>query len=117
MNLLIFVLALVLFFFYHKNKNRRNRELLSKIPTLPSVPILDHALHFVNKSPAEILEFSLKLSKDLGRIAYISILGNPQIITSDPKLSEQILSSSKFIEKSNFYDFFSNWLNTGLIFF
>lgn len=115
MNFLICSLALVFFFFYHKNKNRKNRELLSKIPTLSSVPILDHALHFVNKSPAELLEFSLKLSKDLGRIAYISILGNPQVITSDPKLSEQILSSTKFIEKSNFYDFFNKWLGTGLL--
>jgi cytochrome P450 family 4 len=89
--------------------------LLSKIPTLLSLPILDHALYFAFKSPAEILEFSLKLSRDLGRIAYISILGNPQIVTSDPKLSEIILSSTKFIEKSNFYDFFNKWLGTGLL--
>lgn len=115
MNLLIFSLFTIFIFFYHKKKNQRNLKLLSKIPTLSSVPILDHALHFVNKKPDEILEFSLKLADDLGKIAYISILGNPQIITSDPELSEKILSSTKFIEKSNFYIFFNKWLGTGLL--
>lgn len=116
MALIYFWLILTLSFLYFRIKSKRKRELISNIPSLSSLPILDHALHFKNKQPEEIVEFLFELSKKLGKVFYVSILGNVQhLIISDPKISEQILSSSKgFMEKPIFYGFIKNWLGNAL---
>lgn len=40
---------------------------------------------------------------------------HPEIMVTDPSLAEAILGSQKLIEKSDEYDFLSQWLGTGLL--
>lgn len=108
-------LSLSTYFLWDYFNSKRRRELLSKIPSPKSIPFINHTAHFVNKIPEDILKTLTKFSEELGSIWYFTIPGSTNIMVSDPKVAEVILSSQKIIEKSSDYDLIVPWLGTGLL--
>lgn len=98
---------------YHTKYNRRNK-LLAKFPAIKSYPLIGSNLSFIGKSAAGIFKTFEKATVELGpcyRFDLTPFEGN--IMTSDPKIIEGILSSQKLLDKSNQYDLVRPWLNNG----
>lgn len=106
-------LLVVVVSWYHKKYHNRNR-LLSKIPTIPSYPLIGSSLSFVGKSATKVFEVLEKASTDYGAIWRFDLSPfQSNIVVSDPKIVEGILSSQKLLEKSVEYEFVKKWLNDG----
>lgn len=56
-----------------------------------------------------------KLADEYGEVVRIWVSSELGILFANPKDVEMILSSSKFIEKSETYRFLKPWLNDGLL--
>lgn len=111
--LIAFVVIYVSWYYYKYNK----RDLhLSRIPQPPSWPFIGNSLEFINQSPSEIFITLNNFSVSLGGVWRFSF--HPfehQIMISEPKLVETILSSQKQLEKTNDYRFVKPWLGDGLL--
>lgn len=104
-----------MYFWYQKKFGLRN-ELLSKFPAPKSYPILRHGVLLFGKSPPKVLETITKLAAKYRPIWRLDItMLTSQIFVQDPKIVEEILTSQKFIDKSNGYNLLINWLGTGLL--
>lgn len=103
------------YFYWNKGRNSRRDELLAKIPSPKSVPILKHTLHFINKSPSEVLSLVSDFAVEFGQIFTFGFPIGGQIMIADPKIVEKILSNQKVIDKAVDYDFLLGWLGTGLL--
>ncbi|CAO1423337.1 unnamed protein product [Diamesa serratosioi] len=113
----IYFVAVCVFYvsWYYYKFNERDLH-LSKIPQPPSWPLIGNSFEFINKSPAEIFETLKKFSSALGNVWRFSF--HPfehQIMISDPKLVEALLSSHKQLEKTDDYRFVRAWLGDGLL--
>lgn len=109
-----FIVAIVVVFtWYHKKYQRRN-QLLAKIPSMKSYPLIGSNLSFAGKSAAGIFKVLEKASVELGplwRFDLTPFFSN--IVVHDPKVAEGILSSQKLIAKSVEYEFIEQWLGDG----
>lgn len=110
-----FVILISTYLLWDYIKNKHRRDLLSKIPSPKSLPIIGHAAYFINKSPEDILKVLTKFTKELGQVWYFSIPGATQIFVSDPKVAETFLASQKLINKAQEYDLLNDWLGEGLL--
>lgn len=113
----IYLVAVVVIYvsWYYLNYNKRDLH-LSKIPQPPSWPLIGNSLEFTNKSPPEIFQTLNKFTVSLGNIWRFSF--HPfqhQLMISEPKLVEAILSSHKQLEKTDDYRFVRPWLGDGLL--
>ena len=63
----------------------------------------------------EILEVIQDCSNKYGKIFRVFLGPQLQIVLTDPKDIEVILSSQKYIEKSDEYNFIKKWLGDGLL--
>lgn len=107
-------LAVVVISWYHKRYNHRNK-LLAKIPTIPSYPLIGSSLSFIGKSATQVFEVLEKTSKEFGAVWRFDLSPfHSNIVVSDPKIVEGILSSQKLLDKSVEYQFVQKWLNDGL---
>lgn len=98
---------------YHKKYYKRN-QLLAKIPSMKTYPLIGSSLSFVGHSAAQIfknLEEASKLHGPLWRFDLSPFKTN--IVVHDPKIVEGILSSQKLLEKSDEYTFIKQWLGDG----
>lgn len=106
-------LAVVVFSWYQKRYYLRNK-LLSKIPTIPSYPLIGSSLSLTGRSAAEMFQVLQKAARDYGTLWRFDLSPfHSNIIVSDPKICEGILSSQKLLEKSVEYEFVKKWLNDG----
>lgn len=106
-------LAVVVVTWYHKKYSRRN-ELLSKIPTITSYPLIGSNLSFIGKSAPQIFQTIVKASEELGSLWRFDLSPfQSNIVIAEPKIAEAVLASQKLIEKSVEYDFIRHWLNEG----
>lgn len=88
---------------------------LKHIPGPPPVLFLGNGLHFIGKSPEDIVKLTMRFGKQYGSIFKIFLGSQVDIVLSDPKDVEALLSSHTLIEKADEYDFLTNWLGTGLL--
>jgi hypothetical protein len=111
--ILIIIIVLVFVIQYHVKYHRRN-YLLSKIPSLPSYPLIGSGLSFLGKSGKDILDILTLKAQELGDIYKIDFTPYATtIVVDNVKIAEKILSSQKFIEKSVDYELISDWLGDG----
>ncbi|XP_055603019.1 cytochrome P450 4C1-like [Uranotaenia lowii] len=78
-------------------------------------PLLGNALTFVNKSPPDFFLEIQKIVREAGKCFRLWLGPEMLIIVTDAKITETILSSQQFIEKSGEYDFIRPWLGEGLL--
>jgi cytochrome P450 family 4 len=113
----IFVAIVVIVYFWYRQKFLKRNELADKLPGPRGFPIVGNALLFVAKSPPQMLKVLEKIYNDYShhKIARIRIVNDILVLITHPTTAEVILSSQKFIEKSDEYVFISEWLSTGLL--
>lgn len=110
--LLIFTVAL-----WYQNKYQRRNLLLSKFPSFKKVPLLHNSFEFLGKSQAQIFKVFVTMREALGPVYKITLdpFDNGLIIVADPKISEEILSKTKFMDKGHTYDVLKSWIPDGLL--
>lgn len=116
MTLLFYALifSLIAFATWYYTKYSRRNSALNKFPTIKSYPLIGSNLSFLGKTAVEIFKTFQRASVELGPNYRIDLSPfESNIITSDPKVIEGILSSQKLIVKSKEYDFVRRWLNEG----
>lgn len=96
-------------------KYKRREAIFKHIPGPPSIPFLGNGLLFIGKPPEEILKTTDRLTKEYGPIFRVFLGSQVDIVLSDPKDVEALLSSQVLIEKADEYDFIAEWLGTGLL--
>ncbi|XP_055638015.1 cytochrome P450 4d1-like [Toxorhynchites rutilus septentrionalis] len=78
-------------------------------------PVVGNSHRFTTKSPAEFLEEIQKMIQEYGRCFRLWMGMDFTIVLTDAKLVETILSSQKFLDKADEYDFIRPWLGDGLL--
>ncbi|XP_031638529.1 cytochrome P450 4d1-like [Contarinia nasturtii] len=86
-----------------------------KINGPTALPLIGNGFMFWTDSSAEIFGIFLKILKAHGE--YFRIWFGPElnVVISNPKDIEILLSSSRHIDKSTMYNFLKPWLNEGLL--
>jgi cytochrome P450 family 4 len=112
--IVIFVVSIVV---WYQIAYRRQNELVAKIPSPRSYPLIRNSLEFRGKSPKELFKMMGDLSVSLGPVYQLTLhsFDNPLVFLTDPKAAEQVLSSQSILDKSEDYDLMRNWLGTGLL--
>lgn len=66
----------------------RKRRMLRNMPGMKEVPVLGHALYYLNKSPAQIMDTVWRAFGECGRVWKMFLLHDVQVVVSDPKVCE-----------------------------
>lgn len=66
----------------------RKRRMLRNMPGMKEVPVLGHALYYLNKTPAQIMETVWRAFGKCGRVWKMFLLHDVQVVVSDPKVCE-----------------------------
>ncbi|CAD7012862.1 unnamed protein product [Ceratitis capitata] len=107
--------APILVLFYIEVKNYSKVRQLNKLPGPPALPIIGNA-HQMGKTPSALLSQLFKWWVDAGYQNYRVHVGPYRnIIVTDAKDLEYILTSKTMIDKSDVYDMLHPWLGTGLL--
>lgn len=69
-------------------KFHRKKRVLRNVPGMKEFPIIGHALHYLNKSPPEIVQTVFKGFQECGKVWKLFLLHEVQVIVSDPKVLE-----------------------------
>lgn len=105
----VFILLIRWFYFYYSFE-----KYIKNIPGPTPLPIIGN-LHQIGASEEELTVF-LEYRKKYGDIFKVRFsLDVPNIFTSNRKITEGILKSNNVLDKSTAYNFFHNWLGTGLL--
>ncbi|XP_055606587.1 cytochrome P450 4d1-like [Uranotaenia lowii] len=87
----------------------------AKIPGYPAFPVIGNALEYVNKTPHEFLESVGENFAAHGKTFRVWMGPDLMVVSKDARVAEAVLSSQKFLDKSNEYDFLRPWLANGLL--
>ncbi|XP_004518434.1 cytochrome P450 4d1 [Ceratitis capitata] len=85
------------------------------IPSAPALPIIGHALYFLNKPAHEKIEKLRELLDIYGRTMKVWLGPELNIVMADVKDVESVLGSMAFIEKAGEYKTLEPWLKEGLL--
>lgn len=110
----VMILFLLLLAWYYSEYRFRFQS-ISKFQGPTRIPFLGNALMFVGKSPAQILTIIEKLHREYGKVLCLMIGSQPEILLTSPEDVEIVLGSSKLLQKSDEYDFMTDWLGAGLL--
>lgn len=110
---LVITSLLVLFVWYCKIYHESYVS-VEIFPGPPTWPLIGNALEFLGKSPSQLLPTLEKLKNEYGQTIRMLIGQRIQIILTDPKDVEIVLSSQKLLDKSDEYDFIRPWLAEGV---
>ncbi|KAF5288601.1 hypothetical protein FQA39_LY15380 [Lamprigera yunnana] len=95
-------------------KYRRLVKAMECFPGAPTIPLIGNALDF--KSGTDFIPRLAEYRKLYGDVIKVYIGIKPAIVViSDIKLIEQILKSTKNLDKGSEYGFLSRWLGNGLL--
>lgn len=110
---LVTLLCIICAAFLHKYS--KVYKLAEGIPGPPLYPIIGNGNVFLNKSPSEILRLMTVNVKVYGKFVRLLLGTQMNILVTDPKIIETVLSSQKLIDKSYEYTFLQKWLGDGLL--
>lgn len=113
----IIIASVVILYFWYRQKFLKRFELVDKLPGPRGYPIIGNALDFVGKSPPQILKQLHKYYNSFShqKLGVFRIGTAVMCLLTHPETAEVLLSSQKFLEKSDEYDFISEWLASGLL--
>nr|QZP43574.1 cytochrome P450 monooxygenase CYP4G253 [Ephestia elutella] len=111
----LLLLATGLWLFYRWQQKSKLYILGNQIQGPSGIPFIGNALLALGKTPSDILQLSLKLSKKYAKIARLWIGSKLIIFLTEPDDVEVILNSQVHIDKSSEYAFFKPWLGEGLL--
>lgn len=115
--MLIFFLVLatlVVLIIWHYFENREMYQLIAKLPGPKGFPLFGIAIDVLNLSQVDAFQYMFNLAKKYGPFFSVQVGPLCAVLLSDPRDVEIVLSSRKFIEKSDEYKPFDEWLGTGL---
>lgn len=110
-----FLTAVVLIISGSLLKFKRLESKIKHIPGPPTIPFLGNGLLYIGKAPEETLKVTERLRHEYGNTFRIFLGPQLDIVLTDPKDVEALLSSQTLIEKADEYDFIAEWLGTGLL--
>lgn len=100
----LFVIILSIYFWYQRKYGEINK-ILANISAPPSWPLLCHAPYFLFKKNSKMLDQIFEFNSSQPPVWRVSLTPFSSIITiNDLKVIEDILSSTKFINKSVDYE-------------
>lgn len=67
---------------------QRKRAVLKNVPGMKEFPVIGHGLHYLNKTPPQIVETVFRGFKECGKVWKLFLLHEVQVIVSDPKVLE-----------------------------
>ncbi|XP_013185741.2 cytochrome P450 4g15 [Amyelois transitella] len=111
----LLLLATGLWLFHRWQQQSKIFILGNKIQGPSTIPFLGNTLLALGKTPSDILELSVKLSKKYTKIARIWFGNKLVVFLTEPDDVEVILNSQVHIDKSAEYAFFKPWLGEGLL--
>nr|QZM07462.1 cytochrome P450 monooxygenase CYP4BN52 [Lasioderma serricorne] len=112
--LALFVIGLSAFLWWYFEEFQRINGPIKNIPGPPALPLLGSALDF--PSTKVVLKRLMEYKQKYGKVYKVRIGPFiPQIVISDVKQLEVLLSSTNHISKSINYKFLDKWLGTGLL--
>ncbi|KAK5646953.1 hypothetical protein RI129_005417 [Pyrocoelia pectoralis] len=88
-------------------------QYLAKIPGPKPLPILGNI--FLIKQCSDIFTVSKRLFEEYGGSFVLYLGPMPRLAICEPKTAEFVLSSQAIIDKSYEYNYFHDWLGTGLL--
>jgi cytochrome P450 family 4 len=117
MIVLLLLLLILSLFLWYQNKYQRRDQLLTKIPSSNKLFLVHNSLEFYGKSQAEMFQIFEEKRKTLGPVYNITLglFDDGIIVVSDPKIAEEILSKSKFMNKGHIYNVLKSWIDDGLL--
>ncbi|KAF5277259.1 hypothetical protein FQA39_LY18508 [Lamprigera yunnana] len=108
----VFLLAFLYFLRFVYQEYKFNKHLVNfQGPKM--LPIIGIALEF--KSPIDIFPLAMEMQKQYSGFAKLNLGLRPRLIALGSKEAELMLTSLATIEKSYEYNFFHDWLGTGLL--
>ncbi|KAB0797319.1 hypothetical protein PPYR_08313 [Photinus pyralis] len=110
---LITIVTLCLYVILLWMNQMKYRKQLAQFPGPKPLPLLGNLLLF--KSIADIVPVSIRVWKGIQQSFIIYLGPQPRLVVCDPKTAEFVLSSTTIIDKSYEYNFFHDWLGTGLL--
>ncbi|KAI9589288.1 cytochrome P450 4g1-like [Glossina fuscipes] len=115
LSILLIAVPLIFALYEYWRRNTRSYKLMSKIPTLPEMPIIGHGHVVIGKSSHELTEYIIKQSEIYGKTLRVSLGHINVVLLSDPRDIEILLSGSKHLEKAYEYRYFKPWFGDGLL--
>ncbi|XP_053964372.1 uncharacterized protein LOC128867288 [Anastrepha ludens] len=113
--LLSFLFAPFLCILYLEVKNYSKRKQVNKLPGPAAVPVLGNA-HQMGKTPSAVLNQLFQWWQEAGHQNFRVLIGlYRNIVVTNEKDLEFILTSKTLIDKSDIYDMLHPWLGTGLL--
>ena len=113
--LLFFIIAICTFLGWYYTKYNELLKKMSKLPGPPKWPFIGNASIFLGKSPSEQLKKVTSIVNAYPRVTGLLLGTLPEILLTDPKYAEFLLSSQKIIDKSDEYRYLDEWIATGLL--
>lgn len=113
--LLSFLFAPFLCILYLEVKNYSKRKQVNKLPGPAAIPVLGNA-HQMGKTPSAVLYQLFQWWEEAGHQNFRVLIGlYRNIVVTNAKDLEFILTSKTLIDKSDIYDMLHPWLGTGLL--
>jgi cytochrome P450 family 4 len=114
--MLAFIIVTFAFFcFWYYFKNREYFKLASQLPGPKGLPLFGIGLELLKLKLKDLIPYIVELHKNYGHVVRVMIGPNCNVLLTDPKDVEKILSSQKILQKTDQYKFGSDWVGTGLI--
>lgn len=110
---IITLLCLIFGAFLHKQT--RMYKIADSLPGPKIYPLIGNGFVFLNKTPPEILQIMTTNVKKYGKFIRLLLGTQLNLLVTDPKIIETVLSSQKLIDKSYEYTFLQKWLGDGLL--
>lgn len=109
------LVILVLFITYSYYSSREYRRTLSKIKSVPSLPLIGHA-HKLRETSKDLLPVLEKMWIDTGRDKFLLKIGpTAHVSLSKPEDVEALLVTHRVIKKHILYDQLANMMGRGLL--
>ncbi|XP_057659029.1 cytochrome P450 4V2-like [Diorhabda carinulata] len=108
------VFATILFLIWLIYLIFRNHSYMSYIPMPNSNIIFGHIFYFLNTT--DLLQKITNMTVENGGIVRIYIPPiKPTVIITNPNIIREITRSEKMLDKANYYKYFSEWIEEGLL--
>ncbi|KAL4239904.1 Cytochrome P450 4V2 [Mactra antiquata] len=113
---LILVSVFICVFSYFLYRSERIRRNVDRLGGPKSLPILGN-VHQLSRSPVKFTKEIFSYMEQFCHLPAFRILigSHPIILVCCPKETEQLVNSSKHLDKSSDYDLLQPWLGTGLL--